>query len=109
MDGSMRPVIVIPGDEPIQLTGSPHLERLEAVGDVRLFGDRPGTDADKISRAADAEILINSRSIVKCCGSSLCAASVPTPWIWRRRDKWVSWSRTFLVRRRRWWLSTRSG
>ena len=61
----MHPVIVIPGDEPIQLTGSPHLERLEAVGEVQLFGDRPASDADKISRAADAEILINSRGSVK--------------------------------------------
>ena len=71
MDGSMRPVIVIPGDEPIQLSGSPHLEHLQAVGDVRLFGDRPGTDAEKISRAADAEVLINSRGSVKWPGAVL--------------------------------------
>ena len=71
MDGSTRPTIVIPGDDPTQLTGSPHLERLHAVGDVRLFADRPETDAEKISRAADAEVLINTRSIVTWPGSVL--------------------------------------
>lgn len=71
MDGSTRPTIVIPGDDPAQLTGSPHLERLHAAGDVRLFADRPETDAEKISRAADAEVLINTRSIVKWPGSVL--------------------------------------
>jgi D-3-phosphoglycerate dehydrogenase len=71
MDGSTRPTIVIPGDDPTQLTGSTHLERLNAVGDVRLFADRPETDAEKISRAADAEVLINTRSIVKWPGSVL--------------------------------------
>jgi len=71
MDGSTRPTIVIPGDDPTQLTGSPHLERLHAAGDVRLFADRPETDAEKISRAAEAEVLINTRSMVKWPGSVL--------------------------------------
>ncbi len=71
MDGSTRPTIVIPGDDPTQLAGSPHLERLHAAGDVRLFADRPETDAEKISRAAEAEVLINTRSMVEWPGSVL--------------------------------------
>ena len=71
MDGSTRPTIVIPGDDPTQLAGSPHLERLHAAGDVKLFADRPETDAEKISRAAEAEVLINTRSMVKWPGSVL--------------------------------------
>lgn len=71
MDGSTRPTIVIPGDDPTQLAGSPHLERLHAAGDVKLFADRPETDAEKISRAAEAEVLINTRSMVEWPGSVL--------------------------------------
>lgn len=63
--------IVIPADEPPQLQGSPHLERLRAVGDVRLFASRPTTDADKIERSRDAVCLINSRSAVKWPGAVL--------------------------------------
>lgn len=66
-----RPIIVIPGDEPVQLTGSPHMERLHAVGEVRLFGDRPLDNAEKIRRCEGAEILINSRGSVKWPGEVL--------------------------------------
>ena len=57
--------IVVPGDLPPQIQGSPHLERLEPYGDVVLYTDRPETAAEKIRRAQDADILINSRGIVK--------------------------------------------
>lgn len=66
-----RPIIVIPGDEPIQLAESPHLDRLHAVGEVRLYRDRPVDNADKIRRCQDAEILINSRGSVKWPGEVL--------------------------------------
>ena len=71
MDHTAKPTIVIPGDDPVQLTGSPHLERLRKAGNVQLYGDRPETDAEKISRVADAEILINTRGVVKWPGSIL--------------------------------------
>lgn len=58
---SDRPLIVIPGDEPTQLAGSPHLERLKAYGEVVLYRDRPTNDGEKIRRARDAVCLINSR------------------------------------------------
>ena len=57
--------IVVPGDLPPQIQGSAHLERLEPYGDVVLYTDRPETPEEKIRRAGDADILINSRGIVK--------------------------------------------
>ncbi|MDB5385098.1 MAG: hprA [Planctomycetaceae bacterium] len=66
-----RPLIVIPGDEPIQLAGSPHLERLSEVGDFVLYEDRPADNAEKIRRMQDAEVLINSRGSVRWPGEVL--------------------------------------
>lgn len=57
--------IVVPGDAPPQIQGSPHLERLKPYGDVVVFTDRPETAEEKIRRAEDADILINSRGMVK--------------------------------------------
>lgn len=57
--------IVVPGDSPPQIQGSPHLARLEPYGDVVLYTDRPETPEEQIRRAEDADILINSRGIVK--------------------------------------------
>lgn len=57
--------IVIPGDEPIQLDGSPHLDRLHSFGRVSLYRDRPETNEEKIRRCSDADVLINSRGSVK--------------------------------------------
>lgn len=57
--------IVVPGDAPPQIQGSPHLERLKPYGDVVLYTDRPETAEEKHRRAKDADILINSRGLVK--------------------------------------------
>ena len=57
--------IVVPGDSPPQIQDSPHLERLGPYGDIVVFTDRPESVKEKIKRAADADILINSRGIVK--------------------------------------------
>jgi phosphoglycerate dehydrogenase-like enzyme len=64
-------VIVIPGDDPPQLQGSPHLERLKSHGQVILHLDRPSTNEDKVRRAGDAVCLINSRGAVKWPGEVL--------------------------------------
>jgi D-3-phosphoglycerate dehydrogenase len=64
-------VIVIPGDDPPQLQGSPHLERLKRHGQVILHADRPATDEDKVRRAGLAACLINSRGAVKWSGDLL--------------------------------------
>src|SRR4029077_17202351 len=66
-----RPVIVIPGDEPTQVAGSPHLERLRPYGEVVLYRDRPQNDAEKMRRAAEAVVLINSRGAGKWPGDVL--------------------------------------
>jgi D-3-phosphoglycerate dehydrogenase len=64
-------VIVIPGDDPPQLQGSPHLERLKSHGDVILHVDRPPTVEDQVRRAGNAVCLINSRGAVKWPGEVL--------------------------------------
>jgi phosphoglycerate dehydrogenase-like enzyme len=64
-------VIVIPGDEPPQLQGSPHLERLKSHGEVILHADRPSTVEDQVRRAGNAMCLINSRGAVKWPGEVL--------------------------------------
>jgi D-3-phosphoglycerate dehydrogenase / 2-oxoglutarate reductase len=58
-------IIVIPGDDPPQLQGSPHLDRLRAHGEVVLYPSRPDSIEEKIRRAQGAACLINSRSSVK--------------------------------------------
>lgn len=68
----MPPIIItIPGDDPPQLQGSAHVERLRQHGEVRLFTDRPGSDDEKVRRCADATCLINSRSAIKWPGAVL--------------------------------------
>ena len=56
--------IVVPGDNPPQIQGSQHLKRLEPYGGVILHIDRPESFEEQISRAKDAEILMNTRGIV---------------------------------------------
>jgi phosphoglycerate dehydrogenase-like enzyme len=60
-----RVVIVVPGDDPPQIQGSPHLERLRAYGEVVLFTDRPRTLEEQLARARDAVCLANTRGAVK--------------------------------------------
>ena len=63
--------IAIPGDDPPQLQGSPHLDRLRARGEVVMYTNRPADDAEKLRRVAGAICLINSRSAVKWSGHLL--------------------------------------
>jgi D-3-phosphoglycerate dehydrogenase len=56
--------LVIPGDFPPQLQGTPHLERLKRYGEVVLYTDRPTTLAEKVRRAQDAVCLLNTRGAV---------------------------------------------
>ncbi len=64
MADKKRVKIVVPGDDPAQCTGSPHLEKLKPYGDVELYTDRPGSSAEKVERVKDADIMINSRGVV---------------------------------------------
>ena len=63
--------IVIPGDDPPQMQGSPHLQRLEEYGEVILYTDRPETAEEKIDRVRGAGVMINSRGLVKWPGDVL--------------------------------------
>ncbi len=63
--------IVIPGDDPPQIQGSPHLDRLRAIGEVSLYTNRPSTPEEQLRRLEGAEILLNSRSQVKWPGKLL--------------------------------------
>lgn len=59
-----RPRIVVPGDDPPQMAGSPQLARLEPYGDVVIHETTPGGFDEKIARAREADIIINSRGVV---------------------------------------------
>ena len=60
-----RVKILVPGDDPRQIAGSPQLARLEPFGDVTLHLDRPEDTAAKISRATGFDIIINTRGVVE--------------------------------------------
>ena len=61
---SERVKIVVPGDNPTQVGGSPHLEKLASYGDLVLFADTPVSAEEKIARAEGAKVIINSRGVV---------------------------------------------
>ena len=65
MANRARVNIVVPGDDPVQIQRSPELDRLAPYGRVRVYTDRPSTLEEQVDRARDAEVIINSRSIVK--------------------------------------------
>ena len=60
-----RRKFVVPGDNPPQIQGSPHLDRLEPYGDVDLYLDRPSSMEEQLERARDAHVIINTRGAVK--------------------------------------------
>ena len=56
--------IVIPGDKPVQIAGSPHLERLAPWGEVVVHRDWPASVEEKLARVEGARVILNSRSTV---------------------------------------------
>ncbi len=59
-----RVKIVVPGDDPVQIAGSPRLEELEPYAIIDLYTDRPKSSQEKVKRAHDATIMINTRGAV---------------------------------------------
>jgi lactate dehydrogenase-like 2-hydroxyacid dehydrogenase len=57
--------VVVPGDQPAQIQGSPHLERLEPYAEVRVYTDRPSSVEEQVRRAKDAHVILNSRGAVR--------------------------------------------
>ena len=64
MTSSAALTIVVPGDDPPQLQGSSAVDRLRQLGDLTLYTDRPATFEEKISRVKDADVIVNTRSLV---------------------------------------------
>lgn len=64
MTSSERVTIVAPGDDPPQVQGSEHMKRLEPYGDLIVYTDRPASLDEKLSRVADADVILNSRGAV---------------------------------------------
>lgn len=61
---SDRVKILVPGDDPPQIAGSPHLKRLEPYGDVTLHDSAPADKAEQLRRAQGFQVVINSRGSV---------------------------------------------
>ena len=61
---TQRVKILVPGDNPTQIGGSPHLERLAPYGDLELYADTPESGEEKIARAQGAQVIINTRGVV---------------------------------------------
>ncbi|MEE2659795.1 MAG: 2-hydroxyacid dehydrogenase [Candidatus Latescibacterota bacterium] len=59
-----RVKILVPGDDPPQIAGSPALERLQPYGDVTLHEGRPASKEEQIDQARDFHVVINSRGSV---------------------------------------------
>ena len=69
---SRQPIkIVVPGDYPIQVQGSPHLSRLEPYGTVTLHTDRPVSHGDKMKRVEGAAVIMNTRGAVTWPGEDI--------------------------------------
>jgi len=66
-----RVKIVVPGDNPQQIQGSPRLAQLEPYGDVTVYTDRPTSVEQQLERAEGATILLNSRGAVRWPGDVL--------------------------------------
>ncbi len=56
--------IVVPGDDPPQIQGSSAVDRLRRLGDLTLYTDRPASFEEKIERVKDADVIVNTRSLV---------------------------------------------
>ena len=56
---------VVPGDDPPQIQGSPHLERLRRHGEVVVYTDRPATMEEQLDRVRGAQVIINTRGAVR--------------------------------------------
>ena len=56
--------IVVPGDFPPQIQGSPHLELLDRYGGVKIYRDLPSDVSELVARSRGAEVVLNTRSSV---------------------------------------------
>ena len=59
-----RVKILVPGDDPPQIAGSPQLDRLAPCGEVTVHETRPADKAEQVERARGFDVIINSRGAV---------------------------------------------
>jgi len=71
MPSTTKPPVVIPADYPLQIAGSPQLERLRDLADIQLYSDLPNSVEVQLERARDAQIVINSRGAMTWPGNVL--------------------------------------
>ena len=71
MISTKKTKFVVPGDDPPQIQGSPHLNRLKEYGDVVLHVDRPPSVEEQIKRVWDAQVIVNTRAAVQWRGDTL--------------------------------------
>ena len=57
--------IVVPGDDPPQVQGSQHLDRLGPYGELTLYTERPATMEEQLARVKGAQVIMNTRGAVK--------------------------------------------
>jgi len=62
---TVRPIVVIPGDDPPMVGRSSRLDALREIAEVILFHDRPTSDEEKVRRVSGADVLLNSRGSLK--------------------------------------------
>jgi len=66
-----RNKFVVPGDQPVQIQGSPHIDRLKSRGEFVMYTDRPATMQEQLDRVKDANVILNTRGAVKWPGEAL--------------------------------------
>jgi phosphoglycerate dehydrogenase-like enzyme len=68
-----KPKLVVPGDDPLMIADSQHLERLADSVELHVYRERPTSLAEQIERAVDAEFMINSRGSMTWSATDLAA------------------------------------
>ena len=71
LTANQRLTFIVPGDDPPQLQGSPHLDWLRPYGEVTVYVDRPATLEDKLARVSNADGILNTRGAVNWPGDAL--------------------------------------
>ena len=71
MTSGEQPVFMVPGDDPPQVQGSPHLDRLKSRGPVVVHTDKPATMDAQMDRVKDAHVILNSRAAVRWPGEAI--------------------------------------
>ncbi len=64
MPSNEQHVVVVPADDPTQISDSPQLDRLRELADVRVFETQVASEEEQLDRVKDANVIVNSRGFV---------------------------------------------